>query len=49
MRRYTASNNGERQQTKCAIGEERRSFGEAEYFPVDRRIGGPAFQKEQIV
>jgi hypothetical protein len=31
------------------IGEQHRSFGEAEYFPVDRSIGGPAIQKEHIV
>jgi hypothetical protein len=43
------SYNRERQQTKCVISEGRRSFGEAEYFLLDRTIGGLAIQKEQIV
>jgi hypothetical protein len=38
--RVLFSYNGERQQTTCVIGEQHRSFGEAEYFFLDRRIGG---------
>jgi hypothetical protein len=49
LRGTSLSYNRERQQTTCVIGEQHRSFGEAEYFLVDRRIGGPAIQKEQIV
>ena len=47
--RASFSYNRERQRTRRVIGEERRSFSEAEYFSVDRRIGGLAVQKEHIV
>jgi hypothetical protein len=36
---------GERQRTTCLVGEQHRSFGEADYFLVDRGIGGLAISK----
>jgi hypothetical protein len=49
LRRTSPSYNSKRRQTKCGVGEQFRSFEDAEYFPVDRRISGTAIQKEQIV